>query len=188
MRFNANTNKAPPSNLRQYLHTLDQEVGSRIHVLHFHFWFVFRMAANKWCLTFTNLLINNLFLKGFLFQFADSPLGLHFFRMQTIFTLHLFLKANLKPHPRLLLIVDFLTDSFNVTYAVQILWPTATSIPHVDSTINCCRRWTLCTVEGEIPSTAAAVTVIDSKSASPGDTQRCVVWQLLENTFLWKYK
>ena len=62
------------------------------------------MAANKWCLTFTNLLINNLFWRVFLFQFADSSLGLHFFCMQTIFTLHLFLKAILKPHLRLHLI------------------------------------------------------------------------------------
>ena len=64
-KFNVNTSNASPSTLQQYLHTLDQEVGSRIYVLHFHFWFVFRMAANKWCLTFRNLLINNLFLKGF---------------------------------------------------------------------------------------------------------------------------
>ena len=85
-------------------------------------------------------------------------------------------------------LVDFLTDTFYVTYAVQILWSAATSILHVHSTINGCWGWTLCTVKGEIPSTAAGVTVMDAKSASPEDTYRCVVWQLLENTFLWKYK
>ena len=52
------TNKAPPSTLRQYLHTLDQEVVYRKN-LTFLLWFVVRMAANKECLTFTNLLINN---------------------------------------------------------------------------------------------------------------------------------
>ena len=136
MRFNANSNKAPPSNLRQYLHTLDQEVGSRIHVLHFHFWFVFRMAANKWCLTFTNLLINNLFLKGFLFQFADSPLGLHFFRMQTIFTLHLFLKANLKPHLRLLLISKLSTIIFILWTSKNFVKSYLVNHPYVERNLN----------------------------------------------------
>ena len=82
--------------------------------------------------------------------------------------------------------VDFLTDSFNVTYAVQTLWPTATSMLHVDYTINGCWSWTLCTIKSEIPSTAAVVTVIDAKSATPEDTQTCVIWHLLEKTFLWK--
>ena len=96
--FYANTKKASPSTLRQYLYTLDQEVGSRI------LRYTLSLFFPKLCLTFTNLLINNLFLKGFLFQFPDSSLGLHFFGMQTIFTLHLFLKAIFKPHLRLLLI------------------------------------------------------------------------------------
>ena len=85
-------------------------------------------------------------------------------------------------------LVDFLTNSFYVTYAVQILSSAAGSIYHVHSTINGCWSWTLCTVKGEIPSAAAVVTVMDSKSASPEDTQPCGVWQLLENAFLWKYK
>ena len=49
-----------------------------------------------------------------------------------------------------------------------------------------CWRWTFCTVKGEIPSTAAVVTVIDAKSASPEDTKRCVVSSSLdrESSFL----
>ena len=56
-----------------------------------------------------------LIFEGFFFQFPDSLLGLHFFGMQTIFTLQLFLKAILKPHLpdlRLLLISKISTIIF----------------------------------------------------------------------------
>ena len=66
------------------------------------------MMPNFYKFTYKQLIF-----KGFLFQFADSSLGLHFFRMQTIFTLHLFLKAILKPHLRLLLISKISTIIFN---------------------------------------------------------------------------
>ena len=46
---------------------------------------------------------------------------------------------------------------------------------HVHYIINGCLSRTLCIVEGEIPSTAAVVTVIESKIASPEDTHPCVV-------------
>ena len=82
--------------------------------------------------------------------------------------------------------VDFLTDSFNVTYAVQSLKFAASSIDHVDYTINGCWNRTLCSVKGEIPSTAAVVTVCDAEIAIPEDTYPCVVGHLLENTFLCK--
>ena len=58
--------------------------------------------------------------------------------------------------------VDFLTDSFNVTYTVQILFA-AVSIYHVDYTVNGCWCWTLSTVESEIPPSAAMMAVSETK-------------------------
>ena len=80
-------------------------------------------------------------------------------------------------------LADFLTDSFNVTYTVQILFA-AVSICHVDYTVNGCWCWTLSTVESEIPSPAACMTVVETKSATPEDTQSSGIWCFLENAFL----
>ena len=83
-------------------------------------------------------------------------------------------------------LVDFVTNSFNVTWAEQILMSAAPSKPHVDYTINGCWSWTLCTVKSEIPSPAAVVTAFDAKVAIPENAKPGIIWRLLENTFLWK--
>ena len=83
-------------------------------------------------------------------------------------------------------LVDFVTNSFNVTWAVQTLKFAATSIPHVDYTINGCWSWTLCTVKSETPSPAAVVTALEAKVAIPENAKPGIIWHLLENTFLWK--
>ena len=79
--------------------------------------------------------------------------------------------------------VDFLTDSFNVTYTVQILFA-AVSMFHVDYTVNGCWCWTLSTVESEIPSPAASMAVTETKISIPEDTQSSGIWCFLENAFL----
>ena len=83
-------------------------------------------------------------------------------------------------------LVDFVTNSFHVTWAEQILVSAATCIPHVDYTINGCWSWTLCTIKSEIPSPAAVVTVCEAKVAIPENAKPGNIWYLLENTFLWK--
>jgi len=55
---------------------------------------------------------------------------------------------------------------------------------HVDHTINRCWRRALSAIEGEIPSSAASVAVMNAKVAIPKDAQACVVRVFLENTFL----
>jgi len=55
---------------------------------------------------------------------------------------------------------------------------------HVDYTINRCRGRALSTIEGEIPSPATTMAVMDSKSTTPEDTQRCIVCLFLKNTIL----
>jgi len=72
-------------------------------------------------------------------------------------------------------LVDFVTNSFNVTWAVQILISAATSIPHVDYTINGCWSRTLCTVKSEIPSTAAVVTACEAKDAIPENAKPGII-------------
>ena len=80
-------------------------------------------------------------------------------------------------------LVDFLTDSFNVTHTVQILFRT-TSMYHVDYSVNGTWCWTLCTVEREIPSSAASMAVSETKIATPKDTQPSSVWRFLKNALL----
>ena len=79
--------------------------------------------------------------------------------------------------------MKFLANSFNVAWAVQILFGTI-SMYHVDHTINGCRIRALCTVKGKIPSPAAVVAVVETKIAGPVDSQRGFVRHFLENTFL----
>ena len=84
--------------------------------------------------------------------------------------------------------VDFIADSLDVTWAVQIFLSFASSISHVDYSINSCWSRALRTVKSEIPSPATGVAVIDAELATPVDTQTCVVRRLLENAFLLKGK
>ena len=55
---------------------------------------------------------------------------------------------------------------------------------HVDYTVNSTWCWTLCTVESEIPSPAAIVAVVETKIATPEDTQPSSVWCFLKNALL----
>ena len=84
--------------------------------------------------------------------------------------------------------VDFIADSLDVTWAVQIVYPAASSFRHVDYSINSCWSRALCTVKSEIPSPATVIAVIDAELATPVDTQTCAVRRLLENAFLLKGK
>ena len=84
--------------------------------------------------------------------------------------------------------VDFIADSLDVTWAMQIFLSFASSISHVDYSINSCWSRALRTVKSEIPSPATGVAVIDAELATPVDTQTCAVRLLLENAFLLKGK
>ena len=66
---------------------------------------------------------------------------------------------------------------------MQVLFATI-SMHHVDYTINGVGSPALGTVEGEIPSPAAIMAVVDAKVAIPEDTQTCFVRRFVENTFL----
>ena len=80
--------------------------------------------------------------------------------------------------------VNFIANSFDVTWAVQIVYSAACSAIHIDCSINSCWGRTLCAIKGEIPSLTTAVAVVDAEMPTPVDTQPCAVWCLLENTFL----
>ena len=84
--------------------------------------------------------------------------------------------------------VDFIADSLDVTWAQQIFQSAASSISHVDYSINSCRSRTLCAIKSEIPSPTTVVAVIEPERTTPVDTQTCVVRRLLENAFLLKGK
>ena len=80
--------------------------------------------------------------------------------------------------------VDVLTDSFDMTRAVQIFC--TCSLLHVDHGISSCWSRAFCAIKGEIPSLATVVAVIDPKLATEVDTQTWVVWRFLKNTFLFE--
>ena len=84
--------------------------------------------------------------------------------------------------------VDFIADSLDVTWAMQIFYSAASSFIHVDYSINSCWSRALCTVKSEIPSPATVVAVIEAELTTPVDTQTCIVRRLLENAFLLKGK
>ena len=84
--------------------------------------------------------------------------------------------------------VDFIADSLDVTWAMQIFYSVASSSIHVDYSINSCWSRALCTVKSEIPSPATAVAVMEPELTTPVDTQTCAVRRLLENAFLLKGK
>ena len=82
-------------------------------------------------------------------------------------------------------LMELLANSFNVTWAMWILFP-ASSLIHKKYTINGYRSRAFCTIEGKVPPIAAVVAVTDTEIAIPEDTQGCIVRCFLENTFLWK--
>ena len=71
--------------------------------------------------------------------------------------------------------VDFIADSLDVTWAKQIFLSAASSISHVDYSINSCWSRALCAVKSEIPSPATGVAVIDAERTTPVDTQTTAV-------------
>ena len=84
--------------------------------------------------------------------------------------------------------MDFIANSLDVTWAEQIFQSAASSISHVDYSINSCWSRALRTVKSEIPSPTTVVAVIESQLTTPVDTQTCAARRLLENAFLLKGK
>ena len=82
-------------------------------------------------------------------------------------------------------LTELLADSFDVTWAMWILFP-ASAMSQIKYTINGCRSRAFCTIEGKVPPMATVVAVSDTEIAIPEDTQGCIVRCFLENTFLWK--
>ena len=82
-------------------------------------------------------------------------------------------------------LTELLADSFDVTWAMWILFP-ASAMSQIKYTINGCRSRAFCTIEGKVPPIAAVVAVTDTEIAIPEDTQGCIVRCFLGNTFLWK--
>ena len=81
--------------------------------------------------------------------------------------------------------VDFLTDAFYLTNSVQIFLA-AVSVDHVDDSINGCWSWALCAIEGEIPPSAAIMTIVETKAPIEKHSKRSFGRLLLKNAFLWK--
>ena len=65
--------------------------------------------------------------------------------------------------------VDLLTDTFYLTNSVQIFLGSV-SVDHVDDSINGCWSWALCAIEGEIPPSAALMTIVDTKVSIEKDS------------------
>ena len=81
--------------------------------------------------------------------------------------------------------VDLLTDAFYLTNSVQIFL-VAVSVDHVDDSINSCWSWALYAIKGEIPPSAASMTIAESQVTIVKDTQPGFRRLLLENAFLLK--
>ena len=81
--------------------------------------------------------------------------------------------------------VDLLTDVFYLTHSVQIFLAAA-SVDHVDDSINGCWSWAFCAIEGEIPPSAAIVTVVETEVSIVKDSQPSFGRLLVEKAFLWK--
>ena len=80
---------------------------------------------------------------------------------------------------------DPLTDALYLTDSVQIL-PATGSLDHVDDSINGLWSWALCAIEGEIPPSAALMTIEETKVPIVKDSQPSVGRLLVEKAFLWK--
>ena len=81
--------------------------------------------------------------------------------------------------------VNLLTDAFYLTHPVQIFLA-AGSVVHVNDSINGCWSWALCTIEGEIPPSAANMTIVETKNSIEKDSQTSFGRFLVEKAFLWK--
>ena len=81
--------------------------------------------------------------------------------------------------------VDLLADSFYLTNSVHIFL-VVVSMKHVDDSINGLWSWALCAVEGEIPPSAAAMTIGNAKIPIVKDSQSGIGRLLVEKAFLWK--
>ena len=62
----------------------------------------------------------------------------------------------------------------------------ANSMDHVDESINGCWSWALYAIEGEIPPSAAMMTITKTKVPIVKDSQPGIGRLLVEKTFLWK--
>ena len=81
--------------------------------------------------------------------------------------------------------VDLFTDAFYLTNSVQI-FPVAGSVHHIDDSINSCWSWALCAIKGEIPPSAAGMTIEETKIPVVKDSQPGFCRLLVENAFLLK--
>ena len=81
--------------------------------------------------------------------------------------------------------VDLLTDAFYLTNSVQIFLE-AVSIYHEDDSINGCWSWALYAIKGEIPPSAAIITIVETKVPIVKDSQPSFSRRLVENAFLLK--
>ena len=81
--------------------------------------------------------------------------------------------------------VDLLTDAFYLTNSVHIFLAVV-SVAHVDDSINGCWSWALCAIEGEIPPSAATMTIVETKNSIEKDSQPSFGRFLVEKAFLWK--
>ena len=81
--------------------------------------------------------------------------------------------------------VDLLTDAFYLTNSVQIFL-VVVSVDHVDESINGCWSWALYAIEGEIPPSAAIMTITKTKVPIVKDSQPGISRLLVEKAFLWK--
>ena len=76
-------------------------------------------------------------------------------------------------------------SAFYLTHPVQIFL-SAVSVDHVNDSINGCWSWALYTIEGEIPPSAAIMTIVETKVSIEKDSQPSFGRFLLEKAFLWK--
>ena len=81
--------------------------------------------------------------------------------------------------------VDLLTDAFYMTNSVQIFLAIP-SVDHVNDSINSSWGWALYAIKGEIPPSAASMTIAESQVTIVKDTQPGFRRLLLENAFLLK--
>ena len=80
--------------------------------------------------------------------------------------------------------LDLLTDAFYLAHPVQIFLG-AVSVEHIDDSINSCWSWALCAIKGEIPPSAATMTIVETKVSIEKDSQPGFGRLLVEKAFLW---
>ena len=80
---------------------------------------------------------------------------------------------------------DPLADAIYFTNSVQIFL-SVVSMAHVDDAINSLWSWALYAIEGEIPPSAAMMTIVETKVPIVKDSQPGIGRLLVEKAFLWK--